>query len=139
MTTPDERRRALRWVPEQLRMLALSPEVSAQDRAQALALLEAYPHEDQLAALDVSPQEESFWNIDVMDETWELFRRITWQTNASERIKYALRVTLRHFPEPAETLEWRRCAAEGCAIGSLILRTYSTVLPPMRPDRHAPG
>lgn len=98
MTTPEERRRNLRWGRELLEELAHDPGLQEDWRQTAIALLAGYPAASFVDQFDAADLDELAPHAGALLQVRMLFTRVLACDDCSDQRRYSLRVVLRHFP-----------------------------------------
>lgn len=98
MTTPDERRRNLKWGREMLKELAQDNGSPLDWREPAAALLACYPPPDFMNQFNAANSAELAPYASVLVKVGLLFSRVQADARCSEQRRYSLRVVLRHLP-----------------------------------------
>jgi hypothetical protein len=104
MTTPIERLRAILMAPDVLRLLVQDRLLSDRARREAAEVLALYPPKAEIAASLDSP-EMLLTRLDVLLRCQHMFEVLVGFYQGSEESQLAIRIALRHYPNPDDIQE----------------------------------
>ena len=103
MTTPTERRRALRWMAETLQDLGADPLAPEKIKREAEELLAAWPGQSDVASCFLEMPEEKLGGVlEAICRGQELLEQASCCRSLDPKTKRAVQATARHFPQAWE-------------------------------------
>jgi len=122
MTTPEEHRRNIGWTVETLQDVAKHAAEGSPLHQRAVQLLQDAPTIEDIEALDGAPPERVCAVIDLLEASRQLFRDAHREFDDPD-VCWAIKATLRHYPEHWHFGQWRFRVARGDPeMGKVILR-----------------
>jgi hypothetical protein len=109
MTMPSERRRALRWGRSTLEDICNDPGVSVELKSEVDAVLAAYPNDRAVATCFLEQDDEKLARqLAALEAAQDILWRSSRCPELSEKTRFAVKVTDRHFPQRWELSEEAR-------------------------------
>ena len=105
MTTPAERRRALRWARSTFEAIYNDPGASAEVKADTAAVLAAFPDDRAVSTCFLEQDDDNLArHLVAIEAAQEVLWRASRSTGLSEQTRMAIEATDRHFPPRSELL-----------------------------------